>query len=360
MNLSQEDKNKLYSIFHNFEKKIDDVHKNWKEKTNSNILIVDGNNLFIRSFEATTYLNNNGEHTGGVVASLKSLGYAIKLLCPTRCVVIFDGVGGSFKRKQIYPEYKSHKSSKIRLNRAYEELSDPKTEEESRTKQYLRFINYLQVLPVNIMSLNSVEADDLIAYLATDYFKESNKVTIMSSDKDFLQLCNNKVHVYSPTKKRIYGVEQVINEYNIHPNNFVLFRALDGDPSDNVPGIEGAGPKTIVKHFPFLKEEILYTVDEIISRAINVRNKYKVCENISNGKQILDRNVSLMQLKETALTTTSQLYCNEVLDTSKIPRLDRNAFFKMIKDDSMSNNFPNYVDWISQVFDSLDRVTRYE
>ena len=57
----------------------------------------------------------------------------------------------------------------------------------------------------------------------------------MSSDKDFLQLCTGNVVVYSPTKKRIYGPAEVLDEYKIHPNNFVLYRALDGDDSDNVP-----------------------------------------------------------------------------------------------------------------------------
>lgn len=314
----------------------------------------------MRCWCANPAMDENGNHTGGVVGFLKSIGYAIKLLAPTRCVIIFDGVGGSFKRRQIFPNYKEHRKGKIRLNRTYEEMSDAPTEEEQCRNQYLRLTNYLQVLPVNMLSIDHVEADDVIAYLATDYFKTSEKVYIMSSDKDFLQLCDGRVSVYSPTKKRIYGPAEVLADYSVHPNNFVLYRALDGDDSDDVPGIELAGPKTIVKHFPWLNEEKLHTVDEVIKHADGLKNKYKVCDNIFNGKSVLDRNISLMQLKETMLTTIGQLHCNQCLETSKIPMLDRNAFFKMVREDGIDSNLPNHITWVSDVFGPLDAATRKE
>lgn len=357
MELTNEEKRKLYSIFKNGPPA---TKEGWTRKTNSNVLLCDGTNNFLRCWCANPAMDENGNHTGGIVGFLKSVGYAIKLLAPTRCIVIFDGVGGSFKRRQIFPEYKEHRKGKIRLNRAYEEMSDAPTEEEQCRNQYLRLTNYLQVLPVNMLSIDHVEADDVLAYLATDYFKSSEKVYIMSSDKDFLQLCDGRVCVYSPTKKRIYGPAEILADYQVHPNNFVLYRALDGDDSDNVPGIELAGPKTIVKHFPWLNEEKLHTVDEIIKHADGFKNKYKVCDNISQGKVILDRNVALMQLKDTALTTVGQLHCNQCLATDKIPMLDRNAFFKMVREDMLDSNLPNHITWVSDVFGPLDAVTRKE
>lgn len=360
MNLSPEERARLSNIFKNSGPKLEDVHKNWSRATNSDILIVDGTNTFIRCWSANPAMDENGNHTGGVVGFLKSVGYAIKLLAPTRCIIIFDGVGGSFKRRQLYPNYKEKRKGRIRLNRAYEDMSDVTTEEQSCIKQYLRVLNYLQILPVNILSIDHVEADDVIAYLATDYFKDSRKSFIMSSDKDFLQLASDKISIYSPTKKRIYGPAEVLTEYQIHPNNFVMFRALDGDDSDNIDGIEGAGPKTIVKHFPWLNEDKIHTVDEIVSHAVNLRNKYKVCERISEGKLLIERNYALMQLKETALTTTAQLHCNDCLETKKIPRLDRGAFFKLVREDRIDANLPNHTNWINEVFSPLDMVTRSE
>lgn len=295
----------------------------WRKKTNHSILLVDGTNTFIRCWAANPAMDENGNHTGGVVGFLKSVGYGIKLLAPTRCIIVFDGAGGSFKRRQIYPDYKAHRKGKIRLNRAYEEMSDAKTEEEQMRKQFSRVLHYLQTLPVNLLSIDHVEADDVLAYLATDYFKDSHKVYIMSSDKDFLQLCTGNINVYSPTKKRIYGTAEVLSEYNIHPNNYVLYRAMDGDDSDNVGGIEGAGPKTIVKQFPWLNEEQQHTIDELIHHAVNLRNKYKVMENVASNKTLLERNVALMQLRDTALTTIAQLRCNECLQTAKVYKVPR-------------------------------------
>lgn len=356
MELSQSEKSKLYGILKN----VGSAHKNWKRSTNSNVLLVDGTNIFIRCWAANPAMDENGNHTGGVVGFLKSIGYAIKLLAPTRCVITFDGVGGSFKRRKIFPAYKEHRKGKIRLNRAYEELTDATTEEENCRQQFSRLLHYLTVLPVNLLSIDHVEADDVLAFLAVDYFKDSDKVYIMSSDKDFLQLCNGNIAVYSPTKKRIYGSHEVLTEYQIHPNNFVLYRAMDGDPSDNVDGIQGAGPKTIVKHFPWLSDEAEHTVDEVVNHAVNLRNKYKVCENVSEGKAVLERNVALMQLRHTALTTIAQLHCVERLETVKIPMMDRNAFFKLIREDMMENNLFDHVSWVNDVFGPLDSVTRKE
>ena len=67
-----------------------------------------------------------------------------------------------------------------------------------------------------------------------------------------------------------------------------------------------------------------------------------------------------MQLKTTALTTIGQLHCNQCLVTEKIPMLDRNAFFKMVREDMIDNNLPNHITWISDVFGPLDAVIRKE
>ena len=357
MELSKEEKSRLYGILQNLK---NEPKREWKHETNGNILLVDGTHNFLRCWCANPSMDENGNHTGGIAGFLKSVGYAIKLLAPTRCVIIFDGAGGSFKRRKIYPEYKEHRKGKMRLNRQYEELTNATDEEKQRCRQYARLVNYLQVMPVNLLSIDHVEADDVLAYLATDFFKESPKVYIMSSDKDFLQLADARINIYSPTKKRIYGPSEILAEYHIHPNNFVLFRAMDGDNSDNIPGIELMGPKTVVKHFPWLNEDKIHTIDEIIKHAEDVRNKYKVCENVANGRNVLDRNVALMQLKDTALTTTAQLYCNDCLETAKIPMLDRNAFYKMVREDMIDNNFPNHIRWIDDIFGPLDSVTRKE
>ena len=217
--------------------------------TKKEVLIVDSMNTFLRAFMSIPTLNQDGLHTGGITGFLKSVGYAIKQFQPDRCILVFDGVGGSLKRRKIYSEYKNHRKTKIRLNRIYEEnLTD---EDISMQKQLQRLVSYLQCLPVNVLIIDNVEADDTIAHLALDTFKDWNS-TIMSADKDFLQIVNDHIKVWSPTKKRLYGPQDVLNEYGVSSQNFVYFRALDGDVSDNITGLRGCGLKTIIKAFPML------------------------------------------------------------------------------------------------------------
>lgn len=360
MNLTPEEKKRLYGILNTSKAEIADNHVNWQRNTNSEILVVDGTNTFLRCWSAIPSMGDNGEHNGGVVGFLKSIGYAIKLLNPTRCIILFDGAGGSLKRRKLFPEYKERRKNKIRLNRTYEESVDGDDEDRNRTRQYLRLVDYLQKLPVNMISIDNVEADDVIAFIATDTFRDAKNVSIMSADKDFLQLTGGNIRVWSPTKKRIYGPAEVLQDYGIHPNNFVLFRALDGDPSDNIDGIPGAGPKTIVKCFPFLAEEKVHTMDEIIAHAEARKDNLKIYAKVAEGRSILDRNVELMQLRNTFMTTIAQLHVTECLETPKIPRLDRSAFIKMMTEDRMVNNFPSYQSWLNEVFSAMDGVTRTE
>ena len=248
---SPEERKRAFALFSMFKDDLKPTGLN--RQVNDKVLLIDGLNTFIRCWSANPSMNDDGLHTGGVAGFLKSVGYAIKLVAPTRCIIIFDGDGGSEKRRKIYPEYKAHRKSSVRLNRTYEELSDKDSEEASKLKQLVRRAEYLQHLPVSILIMDSIEADDTIAYCANEYFKDS-KVFIMSSDKDFLQLVNERVKVWSPTKKTMYGPAEVLRDYGIHPNNFAVFRAIDGDDSDNIDGIKGAGAKTITKCFPFLAE----------------------------------------------------------------------------------------------------------
>jgi len=160
---------------------------------NDRVLIVDGLNTFIRAYSSSPALNANGEHVGGVSGFLLSVGHAIKTVDPTRVVVVFDGKNGSAKRRQLYPGYKATRKVKIRLNRA--EVVD---KEDNQLQQLWRLIDYLEALPITVITLDDSEADDVIAYIANEYLADKDSHTfIMSSDKDFLQLVRSNVHVWS-------------------------------------------------------------------------------------------------------------------------------------------------------------------
>jgi DNA polymerase I len=218
--------------------------------------------------------------------------------------------------------------------------------------QLSRTIVYLNSLPVNMLALDNVEADDTIAYCAFDKFKDSSNVYIMSADKDFLQLSNAAIKIWSPTKKKLYGTQEVINEYGIHPNNFVLYRSLDGDASDNIPGIKGFGLKTTLKAFPFLVEEKEVQPEELYNYATNNITKLKVYETLLNNKDIFERNIQLMQLKDTQLQTFAQLHVNDCLN-KPLEKLNRFEFGKLITEDCMSSNIPSYFTWLEETYGTL-------
>jgi len=356
MDHSDKEKSEILGLFSEFKKEIGSGH-GLNRIINDKILLIDGLNTYLRSWNADPSMNDDGLHVGGLSGFLKSIGYAIKLINPTRCIIIFDGDGGSLKRRKIYSEYKQHRKSKIRLNRSYEELSQVDLEEANKIKQLVRLVDYLQLLPVSILVLDNVEADDVIAYCTNEYFKNS-LIYIMSSDKDFLQLVSARVKVWSPSKKKMYGPQEVLQDYNIHPNNFVLFKIMDGDTSDNIGGIKGVGIKTVIKYFPFLSESIERNVDYIINYSEQYKGKYKIYDRILECRDILKRNYQLMQLKETIMSSISQLNINDSLNRSKIPRLDRYRIGKLIAEDKMWNNIPNYHVWITQTFKSLDSMAK--
>jgi 5'-3' exonuclease len=325
--------------------------------TKREVLLIDGMNTFCRAFAAVPTLNDDGLHTGGISGFLKSIGYAIKLLNPDRCVVIFDGPGGSLKRRKIYPDYKAHRKTKLRLNRMYDDDSlNLGDEEESIKKQLQRTVMYMKLLPVNMLSLDNVEADDTIAHCALDYFKDW-KTYIMSTDKDFLQIVSDNVNVWSPIKKRLYGPAEVIGEYGVDTKNFTLYRALDGDTSDNIPGIKGCGLKTILKVFPFLKETSKVELKQLYDHAFANRGKFKVYDAVVENWSDVERNYELMQLVDTQLQTFAQLHIKEILD-NPIPKLQRLAFYQMLAEDKLLNTIPNNRIWVNECFQRLDGFIR--
>ena len=142
---------------------------------NDKVLIIDGLNTFIRCFSAIPTLNDDGAHVGGIVGFLRSIGYAIRTIRPTRTILVFDGKGGSNRRRKIFPEYKMGRKMSYRLNRAHDFLTREE-EQKMMIRQLNRVVEYLECLPVNIINMENTEADDVIGYLSKHVFKE-NKTT---------------------------------------------------------------------------------------------------------------------------------------------------------------------------------------
>ena len=137
-------------------------------------------------------------------------------------------------------------------------------ERRSMKMQLLKLVRYLNLLPITVVTIDGIEADDTIAYISEQILTNS-KITIMSSDKDFLQLVDDRVSVWNPLRKTLYEPKNILEDYGIPSHNFVLYRALDGDKSDNIPGVKSVGLKTLQNKFDILQSDDRVSVDEVVS-----------------------------------------------------------------------------------------------
>ena len=319
----------------------------------SHLLIIDGLNTFIRVFSAVPALNDDGQHIGGVTGFLRSVAAVVRLIKPTRCVIVFDGKGGSRRRKDIYPEYKANRANKTAFNR-YQEFASLEDEQDSMRRQFGRVIQYLNCLPVTTLSIDNVEADDIMAYIANEiYTDDKNRVTICSTDRDFLQLVNNRISVWSPIKKKMYTPSVMQEEFGFSSKNYLLYRSFIGDKSDNIPGLKGVGPKSLIKYFPVFTEDREITVEEIVQYANDVDKKYKVHTLVSENKELLELNYKLMQLKEVDINGNAKMLTMNKIQ-GDIDKMNVLEFKKMFMADKMYTVIKDLDSWLKSSFNSLN------
>jgi len=207
-----------------------------KIKKNDHFYLIDGSGYIFRAYYALPPLTrkSDGLPTGAVSGFCNML---FKLLedtksdenknKPTHFAVIFDSARKNF-RNEIYPDYKANRSE------APEDLA-PQFE-------YIR----KSVLAFNLPSIEllNYEADDLIATYSEQIIKKGGKVTIISSDKDLMQLYNKNIRIYDPMKNKFINDEDIKKKFGVSANKVVDVQSLAGDSSDNVPGVPGIGIKT--------------------------------------------------------------------------------------------------------------------
>lgn len=318
-------------------------------KVNDNVLIIDSLNTFIRSFAAINHLNPNLVPIGGLTGYLRSLGYVINLVRPTRVILVFDGKGSSTNKKYIYPEYKANRGlSRITNWDTYESQDD---ESESMKTQLIRLVHYLRCLPVDILSIDKIEADDVIGYITK---RLTNNVTIMSSDKDYLQLVNDKVTVFSPIKKIFYTPSVVKKEFGVSATNFLTQKILLGDSGDNVPGVYRLGLKTLVKEFPELESDNLLTVEEIIKKCET--GKKKIHDSIINFKHQFPINKQLMDLHNPNIPIEGIDEINRILDNPE-KGFHPSDFQELYDNDNLGNSINNVQSWLYNNFHQLSKYT---
>ena len=294
-------------------------------------MIIDALNMYFRAYIVDpSRSTTGGQPIGGVKGFLKILQKLIRETNPDKVVICWDGPGGSQKRKKIVKEYKEGRKP-IRLNRDIRNMSEEE-EVENKIWQQTRLFEYLNTVPVIQLMLEGVEADDIISYVAQHSSLKGWQKVIVSSDKDFYQLCDNETVVFRPIQKQVMNKLRIIKDFGLHPTNFVLARAIAGDKSDNLPGVDGVGLPTVAKRIPFLVNDKNYTLNDIYDHCSNIDSDIKAYENIVKQFDKVKLNYKMMQLYSPSISIQGKGIINNALGNFEY-HFNKTEFNKMMIQD---------------------------
>lgn len=218
------------------------------------IFLVDGSGYIFRAYHALPPLNrkSDGLQVNAVLGFCNMLWKLLRDMPadnrPTHLAIIFDKSEVTFRNK-IYPEYKAHRPP------APDDL----------IPQFALIREAVRAFDLPCLEQGGFEADDLIATYARQASERGAVATIVSSDKDLMQLVNDKITMYDTMKDRRIGISEVIEKFGVPPEKVVEVQALAGDSTDNVPGVPGIGIKTaaqLIVEYGDL-EQLLFRAGEI-------------------------------------------------------------------------------------------------
>jgi len=301
------------------------------------LLIIDALNMYFRAYIVDPSLSTNGQPIGGVKGFLKILQKLVRETKPDEIVICWDGEGGSQKRKTKNKGYKEGRKP-IRLNRDIRNLSENE-EIANKIWQQTRLAEYLNELPIIQLVLPAVEADDIISVVAQHPLYNGWQKVIVSSDKDFFQLCDNETVVFRPIQKEVVNQKSLVEQYGIHPQNFALARAIAGDKSDNLPGVGGVGLPTVSKRFPFLGDDMSFGIDSLVLHAEENKGTVKAYDSVIEHQDLIRENYRLMQLYTPSLSVQGKQKIDFALENFEPELAKTNAKAMMIEDGFGAVNF---------------------
>jgi len=238
------------------------------------VIIVDGNSFFYRAFHGLPPLTTkNGIPTGAIHGVINMLNKLIAKKA-NNLIVVFDAKGKTF-RQEIFNEYKAHRP--------------PMPTDLVSQLEPLK--NIIQAMGIPVLSVQGVEADDVMGTLAKEFVKlKDEKVVLATSDKDFAQLVDENITLDNTMSNQKLDVDGVYDKFGVEPALIIDYLALVGDKVDNVPGVDGCGPKTAVKWLSEYKslENLMANADAI---------KGKIGEKLRNSLEFLPVAKKLVTIK---------------------------------------------------------------
>ena len=195
------------------------------------ILLIDGSSYLYRAYHALPDLRNqNNEPSGVIYGVLNMLKKTITEYSSDYVVCVFDAKGKTF-RNDIYSEYKANRPHMP----------------EDLAIQIEPLKKAIHALGISMLSIEGVEADDVIGTLAKNAEKQDMEVIISTGDKDLAQLVNKNVTLVNTMTNEVLDVEGVLKKFGVPPEQIIDYLTLIGDKADNIPGVDKVGPKTAVK-----------------------------------------------------------------------------------------------------------------
>ncbi len=285
------------------------------------LLLIDGHSIINRAFYGVPDLTNSeGVHTGAVFGFLNILLKIINDEKPDHLAVAFDTSAPTFRHK-IYEEYKGNRKP-----------MPPELKEQVPLVQSL-----LNDMGIPVLKKEGIEADDILGTLSLKWEKKGYDVTIVSGDRDLLQLVTDHIKLLLPrtskgeTTVSSYYPEDVLNEYKVEPSGIIELKALMGDASDNIPGVPKIGAKTAVQLLSEYKniENLKEHIDDVKKASIreSLRENFALAE-LSKNLATIDRDSDIDLDEEEAVFNdpwTRKAYAT-------VKKLELKSFYKKFEE----------------------------
>jgi len=276
-------------------------------KSNNHLFLVDGSGYIFRAYYALPplYRKSDGLPTGAVNGFCNMLYKLIedtnKSIGPTHLAVIFDSARKTF-RNEIYKDYKANRG-------------DPP---EDLIPQFKIIKDAVTAFGIQSIESNGFEADDIIATYADAAEKKDWQVSIVSSDKDLMQLVSKKINLVDTMKNKNIGPKEVEEKFGVGPDKVIDVQALAGDSSDNVPGAPGIGIKTAAQ---LINE--FGNLEKLLKKCGNIKQE-KRRDNIQNNKEQIIISKKLVTLKKDVkdIPLLADLKNNNLAITKLVPFLE--------------------------------------
>lgn len=233
---------------------------------NKKLYIIDAVNFLFRAYYAIGPMTNpQGFSTNALFGFIRSIYKLIEEEKPTHLIAVFDGPDNKKSRQDLYADYKSHR----------------KAIPEDLFPQLEKAIEWCTLAGIPNLSIPEVEADDTIGSIALWGEKQGATIYICSSDKDFAQLVGNNIFILNTHKENLILDRKGVKEtFGVFPEQMIDYLAIVGDSSDNIPGLEGFGPKTASSLL-----ERFGTLDNLLEHPEEVPGEKKQ-HTLKNGKEI--------------------------------------------------------------------------